>query len=244
MAVSGAILREVGTTNITRLADYEKAIGPNTARPDAGPHAATTASPASPKSVAAGGPGRAGPQAQPAGDRRHRLAAPCSTSAASASAASRWPATASRPGPTWCSSAATSCSAARRRASSPASKELIQKIEKDPLMRAFRLDKMTLAALEATLRLYLNEERALREVPVLRHAGDAARRAAAARRSAGGAAAQLAGVLAVQVDGGRRLRRRRLVAGPDDEDVGGRGAAARGQRCGAGPAAAYWASRR
>ena len=39
-------------------------------------------------------------------------------------------------------------------------KEWIQKIEKDPLMRAFRLDKMTLAALEATLRLYLNEERA------------------------------------------------------------------------------------
>jgi L-seryl-tRNA(Ser) seleniumtransferase len=46
-------------------------------------------------------------------------------------------------------------------------KEWIQKIEKDPLMRAFRLDKMTLAALEATLRLYLNEELALREVPVL-----------------------------------------------------------------------------
>src|SRR5882762_2451730 len=31
MAVSGAVLREVGTTNITRLADYESAIGPNTA---------------------------------------------------------------------------------------------------------------------------------------------------------------------------------------------------------------------
>src|SRR5580765_4653329 len=31
MAVSGAILREVGTTNITRLADYEKALTPNTA---------------------------------------------------------------------------------------------------------------------------------------------------------------------------------------------------------------------
>src|SRR5207247_11320134 len=31
MAVSGAILREVGTTNITRLSDFEKAIGPNTA---------------------------------------------------------------------------------------------------------------------------------------------------------------------------------------------------------------------
>jgi L-seryl-tRNA(Ser) seleniumtransferase len=31
MAVSGAILREVGTTNITRLADFERAIGPDTA---------------------------------------------------------------------------------------------------------------------------------------------------------------------------------------------------------------------
>src|SRR5205807_3357790 len=30
MAVSGAVLREVGTTNITRLADYECALGPNT----------------------------------------------------------------------------------------------------------------------------------------------------------------------------------------------------------------------
>src|SRR5262245_31727445 len=30
MAVSGAVLREVGTTNITRLADYERAAGPNT----------------------------------------------------------------------------------------------------------------------------------------------------------------------------------------------------------------------
>jgi L-seryl-tRNA(Ser) seleniumtransferase len=47
-------------------------------------------------------------------------------------------------------------------------KEWIQKIEKDPLMRALRLDKMTLAALEATLRLYLDSERALRELPLLR----------------------------------------------------------------------------
>ncbi|HYV35516.1 MAG TPA: L-seryl-tRNA(Sec) selenium transferase, partial [Gemmataceae bacterium] len=31
MGVSGAILKEVGTTNITRLADYENAVGPETA---------------------------------------------------------------------------------------------------------------------------------------------------------------------------------------------------------------------
>jgi L-seryl-tRNA(Ser) seleniumtransferase len=36
-----------------------------------------------------------------------------------------------------------------------------------PLARALRLDKLGLAALEATLRLYLDPERALREVPVL-----------------------------------------------------------------------------
>jgi L-seryl-tRNA(Ser) seleniumtransferase len=45
---------------------------------------------------------------------------------------------------------------------------LIQRIERDPLMRAFRLDKMTLAALEATLRIYRDPARALREVPTLR----------------------------------------------------------------------------
>ena len=30
MAVSGAVLREVGATNITHLSDYENAVGPNT----------------------------------------------------------------------------------------------------------------------------------------------------------------------------------------------------------------------
>src|SRR5262249_12314185 len=50
-------------------------------------------------------------------------------------------------------------------------KEFVQRIEKDPLMRAFRLDKMTLAALETTLRIYLHEEQALRDIPVLRMLG-------------------------------------------------------------------------
>jgi L-seryl-tRNA(Ser) seleniumtransferase len=47
-------------------------------------------------------------------------------------------------------------------------RELIEKIRAHPMARALRMDKLTLASLEATLRLYLDRERALREVPVLR----------------------------------------------------------------------------
>ena len=47
------------------------------------------------------------------------------------------------------------------------SKKLIDRLKKNPLARAVRLDKMTLAALEATLKLYLDPERALQEIPTL-----------------------------------------------------------------------------
>ncbi|RJQ23153.1 MAG: L-seryl-tRNA(Sec) selenium transferase [Nitrospiraceae bacterium] len=46
--------------------------------------------------------------------------------------------------------------------------KLIQKIQKNPLLRAMRIDKMTLASLEATFMQYLDEEKALREIPALR----------------------------------------------------------------------------
>jgi L-seryl-tRNA(Ser) seleniumtransferase len=46
-------------------------------------------------------------------------------------------------------------------------KSYIQSLRSNPLNRALRIDKMTLAALEATLRLYQNEELALKEIPTL-----------------------------------------------------------------------------
>ncbi|MBF0482045.1 MAG: L-seryl-tRNA(Sec) selenium transferase [Desulfovibrionaceae bacterium] len=46
-------------------------------------------------------------------------------------------------------------------------KELLERIKKNPLNRALRIDKMTLAALEATLRIYADPERARREIPTL-----------------------------------------------------------------------------
>ncbi|HHW20121.1 MAG TPA: L-seryl-tRNA(Sec) selenium transferase [Thermodesulfovibrio thiophilus] len=46
--------------------------------------------------------------------------------------------------------------------------EFIEVISKNPLMRALRVDKMTLAAVEATLRLYLDERKAIEQIPTLR----------------------------------------------------------------------------
>ena len=46
--------------------------------------------------------------------------------------------------------------------------KFIQKIQKNPLLRALRIDKMTLASLEATFMQYLDEEKAIKEIPTLR----------------------------------------------------------------------------
>jgi len=47
-------------------------------------------------------------------------------------------------------------------------REAVETIRRHPMARALRIDKLTLAALEATLRHYLDHEEAMRELPVLR----------------------------------------------------------------------------
>jgi L-seryl-tRNA(Ser) seleniumtransferase len=166
MAVSGAILREVGTTNITRLADYEKAIGPNTGALMQ-IHSSNYRISGFTKSVAL-------PDLVELG-KKHGLPVIDDVGSGAMLDFNRFGFTGE---PIVKESIQTGVDlvlfSGDKLLGGPQAgiiagrTALIQKIEKDPLMRAFRLDKMTLAALEATLRLYLDEERALREVPTLR----------------------------------------------------------------------------
>ena len=166
MAVSGATLREVGTTNITRLSDYERAITPNTAALMR-VHASNYRVRGYTKSVELSELVELG--------RKHNLTV--IDDAGSGQAIDLTPF--GLPGePLVSASIAAGADlvlfSGDKLLGGPqcgvlaGTAELIQRIECDPLMRAFRLDKMTLAALEATLRLYRDPATALREVPTLR----------------------------------------------------------------------------
>jgi L-seryl-tRNA(Ser) seleniumtransferase len=61
-------------------------------------------------------------------------------------------------------------------------RDLLQAIRRNPLARAVRIDKLCLAALEATLRLYRDPEVARREVPILRMLAEPAEAVAARAR--------------------------------------------------------------
>ena len=169
MAVSGAILREVGTTNITRLSDYEKAITLNTAallRVHTSNYRVSgfTETVSLEDLIALGkkhglkviddiGSGalldfnRFGFDGEPVA--KACIAAGADLVLFSGDKLLGGPQAGILAGKT----------------------DWVQQIERDPLMRAFRCDKMTLAALEATLRIYFNENLALREIPVLHMLG-------------------------------------------------------------------------
>jgi L-seryl-tRNA(Ser) seleniumtransferase len=166
MAASGAILKEVGTTNITRLPDYERAIGPNTAAL-LRVHTSNYRIQGFTQSVDLADLVKVGakhnvPVIDDAGSGQAIDLAPFGlpgeplVSAGIAAGASL----VLFSGDKLLGGPQAGIIAGRA--------ALIARIEKDPLMRAMRLDKMTLAALEATLRLYRDPAAASREVPVLR----------------------------------------------------------------------------
>jgi L-seryl-tRNA(Ser) seleniumtransferase len=169
MAVSGAVLREVGTTNITRLTDFERAIGPNTAALMQ-IHTSNYRVSGFTKTVELADIVALG--------QKHKLPVIDDIGSGAMLDFARFGFTGE---PIARDSIAAGVDlvlfSGDKLLGGPQAgilagkKEHIQKIEKDPLMRAFRLDKMTLAALEATLRLYVEGDRALREIPGLHMLG-------------------------------------------------------------------------
>jgi L-seryl-tRNA(Ser) seleniumtransferase len=161
VAQSGARLVEVGTTNRTRLSDYERAIGPDTG-------ALMRAHQSNFRTV--------GFVEEPAVEALCGLGLPVIDDVGSGALAERVPELADEP-PVRRSVAAgcaVVCFSGDKLLGGPQAglmagrADAIERCRTHPLARALRIDKLSLAALEATLRIYLDPARALREVPVLR----------------------------------------------------------------------------
>lgn len=166
MAVSGAMLREVGTTNITRISDYENAIGPNTGllmrihQSNYRVHGFTE-TPTIAELVDLG--------------RRHNLPVVDDIGSGALIDYSQFglpgeplAAESLKAGADLVLFSGDKLLGGSQAGIIAGKKVLIDKIERDPLMRTYRLDKLALAALEATLRLFLRPDIAMQEVPVLR----------------------------------------------------------------------------
>jgi L-seryl-tRNA(Ser) seleniumtransferase len=162
---SGARLVEVGTTNRTRLADYERAFGPDTGAVMRA-HQSNFRTVGFVEEV----------EIEELCAAAARAGVPVIDDVGSGALAERLPELADEP-PVRRSVAAgcaVTCFSGDKLLGGPqaglmvGTEEAIARCRSHPLARAVRIDKLSLAALEATLRLYLDPARALREIPVLR----------------------------------------------------------------------------
>jgi L-seryl-tRNA(Ser) seleniumtransferase len=176
LARSGARLREVGTTNRTRAADYERAVGPETA-------ALLRVHQSNFRVVGFTEQPTVAELAEVA--RRHGLPLVDDLGSGVLVALEGEPSVRE----SLAAGADVVCFSGDKLLGGPQAglvvgrAELVERLRRHPLQRAVRADKLTLAALEGTLALYAEPGRAAREVPVLRMLGELAEsvRARAAR---------------------------------------------------------------
>jgi L-seryl-tRNA(Ser) seleniumtransferase len=161
VAQSGARLVEVGTTNRTRLSDYQLALGPETG-------AILRAHPSNFRTV--------GFTEEVPIEELCALGVPVIDDVGSGALAERVPELADEPPVrrSVVAGCAVVCFSGDKLLGGPqagamvGTGEAIERCRAHPLARALRIDAMSLAALEATLRVYLDPAAALRELPVLR----------------------------------------------------------------------------
>jgi L-seryl-tRNA(Ser) seleniumtransferase len=161
VAQSGARLVEVGTTNRTRLADYERAVGADTG-------AILRAHQSNFRTV--------GFVEEVAIEELCSLGVPVIDDVGSGALAERVPELSDEPPVRRSVSAgcAVVCFSGDKLLGGPqaglmvGARAAIDRCRSHPLARALRIDKLSLAALEATLKLYRDPAGTLREVPVLR----------------------------------------------------------------------------
>ncbi len=163
MAESGALLREVGTTNRTRLRDYERAITERTrlllrVHPSNFRITGFTERPSLPELVALG-------------ERFHLpvyedLGSGCIADLSASGIAEPIARASSEAGASVITFSGDKLLGGPQAGIIAGKKEIVERIRANPLFRALRVDKLTIAALEATLQSYLRG--ALDEIPTLR----------------------------------------------------------------------------